>query len=417
MVEKPMGSPRLASLEKESRRGGRRALESGWDRLVARGLPLVERIPGENAKLRATFAWRPGQRLRSPSIFTSLAGLTESETALHPLGNTGVWYHSFDLTPGARAYYGFSPQPFPGFSAGKGAFPRYIRTVLPDPHNPSRMTMGKDPDDRNDAAVDLSIASLPKAPRMRWSETTGGLHWREAQHRLGSRHLRSQRRVWVYLPSEFDPRRKRYRLVVVFDGVEYSSAIPTPRIVEGLVRANRIPPTVLVLVGHAPHARTKELGANLDFSRFLATELVPWLRRKYRLSTKAEDTVLAGSSLGGLAAAHAALHYPDRFGKVFAQSGAFGFPLSGPGGTPATLMEEFVRTPRHSTEFYLNAGTLETIALPGFPATLLGHARYMRDVLRAKGYRVTYAEFEGAHDYACWRATFADGLIALLGRN
>ncbi len=384
---------------------------------MTRGLPLVERVPGEKAKVRATFPWRPDERVRSPSIFTSLVGLTESETVLHPLGKTGVWYQSFVLTPGTRAYYGFSSQPFPGFSAVKGAFPRYIRTVVPDPHNPNRMSMGKDPDNRDDVEVNLSIASLPRAPRMTWSETTGPLHWRENQLRLGSHHLRSKRRVWVYLPTEFDPRRKRYRLLVVFDGVEYSSAIPTPRIVEGLVRANRIPPTVLVLVGTAPHARTQELGANLNFSRFLATELVPWLRRKYCVSTKAEDTVLAGSSLGGLAAAHAALHYPDQFGKVFAQSGAFGFPLSGLGGVPATLMEEFVRAPRRSTEFYLNAGTRETIALPGFAASLLGHSRYMRDVLRAKGYRVTYAEFEGAHDYACWRATFPDGLIALLGRN
>jgi enterochelin esterase family protein len=37
-------------------------------------------------------------------------------------------------------------------------------------------------------------------------------------------------------------------------------------------------------------------------------------------------------------------------------------------------------------------------------------------VLRAKGCEVHYTEVAGGHDYVWWRATLADGLLALLGR-
>ena len=38
----------------------------------------------------------------------------------------------------------------------------------------------------------------------------------------------------------------------------------------------------------------------------------------------------------------------------------------------------------------------------------------MRSVLEVQGYDLTYREYQGGHDYACWRGGLADGLIAML---
>ncbi|MGH9768813.1 MAG: hypothetical protein ACREAB_15385 [Blastocatellia bacterium] len=37
--------------------------------------------------------------------------------------------------------------------------------------------------------------------------------------------------------------------------------------------------------------------------------------------------------------------------------------------------------------------------------------------LVAKGYPVTYSEYNGGHDMLCWRGSLADGLIALVGKQ
>ncbi|SCD92852.1 enterochelin esterase [Streptomyces sp. BpilaLS-43] len=44
-------------------------------------------------------------------------------------------------------------------------------------------------------------------------------------------------------------------------------------------------------------------------------------------------------------------------------------------------------------------------------------ARRLRDMLAAVGYDVSYHEFNGGHDYLCWRTELADGLVELLSRT
>ena len=333
---------------------------------------------------------------------------------MHQVGSSGVWYRSFQLSRRTRMAYAFSPLPVPDLKSPGKSWGTYMTSLRTDPLNPRVLDFEKDPDDPSDSTMRFSLLELAGAPGQPWSAPTEPLRWSVEHHHVRSKFLRSSRSVWVYLPPDYDARSRRYNLVIVFDGVVYRSAVPTPQIVQNLVSARKIGPTVLVLVGSAPGARQKELAYNRAFVDSLGRELVPWLRRRYRLRIDPSRTVVAGSSLGGLTAAYATFRYPRLFGNALAQSGTFHFSEDGFEGNP-TLIGEYARAARLPLRFYLDAGTLENTSFPGQPVSLLGAVRHMRDVLRAKGYSVTHAEFEGGHDYACWAGTMADGLICLLG--
>ncbi len=410
-------SPRLAAFQRRSLRGGRATVDRAWASLRRTGVPLVERIPGRPRERLLTLVWRDPPAGARPSIFASVGTIDPDELALRPLGRAGVWYRSFRVPVRARVAYGFSPRPIPGPGSPGRAFAEYWKSVRPDPENDRRLQYPQDPNEPDDVPISQSIAELPGAPVQRWSRPSRRAPYTEESTRRKSRFLPKQRTVWVCRPPGRDPPRAPHNLLIVFDGLVYRSTIPTPLIVSNLVAAGRIGPTDVVLVGNGPEARTDELGGNPRFVDFLARELMPWLRRRYGISVPARRVVLAGSSLGGLTAAYAAFRYPTLFGNVLAQSGAFPWPCKDSRGRPTTIMELFAHAPTRSVRFHLDAGSLETVVVPGMAVSLLGGVRHFRDVLAAKGYPVSYTEFAGGHDYACWRGTLADGLIALLGRR
>jgi enterochelin esterase-like enzyme len=391
----------------------RRGANRLWTRLIGKGSPLVERIKRDPSSRLVTFVWRPGGPVAHPAIYTPIANPMKGELELFPAGKTGVWWRSFVVSRGTRALYAFSRTSAPGPSGTGEAWARFFRGLMPDPHGRGRFTMAKDPDDPQDTDVDVCVLSLTGAPP--WPSPRASPRPRMVRSSLASRHLPGRRSVWVGIPGGRPSNRQALNLVIAFDGVLYQSAVPTPSIVRDLVRRGTIGPTAVVLVGNAVHARDRELAHNPRFVRFLVDELLPWLRDRHGIDVPAARTVLAGSSLGGLEAAFAAFVAPERFGNVLAQSGAFLWSReSGPKSPPA-LFEEYAHAPRSRTRFYLDAGRLETVVVPGTSKSLLDGVREFRELLRQRGYRVGYTEFMGGHDYACWAAAIGGGLEYLLG--
>lgn len=156
------------------------------------------------------------------------------------------------------------------------------------------------------------------------------------------------------------------------------------------------------------------MSCHRPFADFLAQELLPWLRRTCALTTNPAQTILAGGSLGGLAAAFFALAYPDYFGSVLAMSGSFWW-------WPDDEMEwewltrQFAIREYLPLRFYLEIGLLESSpTATGFPGQLLAN-RHLQDVLQAKRYEVIYEEQMHGHDSMPWAGVLGKGLIALSG--
>jgi enterochelin esterase-like enzyme len=267
----------------------------------------------------------------------------------------------------------------------------------------------------------LSVLTMPSAHPLRYTLKTDSVQpGKLTTASITSIAMREDRRLTVYTPPGYDAG-KACDLVIVFDGRTYdgsaASDVPTPTILDNLIAAKKINPVVAVFVNNMGN-RARDLTGYPPFAAFVANELVPWVRKNYRINSGPGHVVVAGSSFGGLASSYVAFMHSDIIGNVLSQSGSYWvtkdtvntppFPLTEDSGD---IVADFRTSKRLPIKFYMEIGRFDAIG------SMLGTNRELRDVLLLKGYQVDYHEFDSGHDYIWWRESLADGLISLLGRS
>jgi enterochelin esterase-like enzyme len=395
------GSPRLAALARDLAAGRSEAIAAFWKEMQGHA-PLVESDPGTERHRRVTFIWRGDGKT---SRVTMLGGLPSANIIkpLARLSGTDLWYLTESHATEARFGYVFQingPETLPMESKAINRAMSENRPRL-DPLN-TREYAG------------WSYVELPDAPAQPWiiKDPNVGAG-RQTKDKFRSQILDAEYSLKIYTPAGYDSDRRRAWLMIAFDGGFQGMEVT----LDNLLAAGKIPPVVVVGVQNiSGQTRTRDLGGSDRFARFLSTELVPWARKAYRVHRDARHTIVGGISLGGKMAVYCGLKHSGTFGKVLAQSGSFlvaaGEDSPNPvwnGETPHLLAQEFLESPRLPLEFYLEVGRYET-TLPFSP---LLETRRLRDVLQAKGYPVTYSEYTGGHNEVCWRASFADAIMAL----
>jgi enterochelin esterase family protein len=410
-------SPTLARLAADVT-GGDSDAEARFWREMDGAAPLVEQLERPDGRRLVTFVWRGEAETRNVLLFSSVTGF--GRLAMTRLPGTDVWYRSAAVADDVRSVYEFLPDPDvpDAESIPRANLQRIIAGEgwRRDPLNPRTFTLGP-------PARETSLLEMPGAwPQPFVTRGEGVPAGTIDPHRYDSARLGDARPVWTYLPPGYGESDAAYPLVLLFDGWAYLK-MGGPETLDNLIAAGRIPPVVCAMVHQ--NDRLRELACDEGFADAMALELAPeWLASRYRIDL-AQPVTVGGMSLGGLHAAFTALRHPEVFGGVLSQSGSYWW---GPGADLTTINDisrtdiewewltaRFSEHERLPLRFYMDVGQLERAPRPGRDIDMVDSNRRMRDALLAKGYPVTYAEFPGGHDYASWRGTLADGLIALLG--
>jgi enterochelin esterase family protein len=394
-------SPRLTRLGHELEAENREALGAFWKETAGK-TPLVETDAGDTRRRLVTFLWRGDDKTTRVSL---LGGLPSANLAkpLTRLGDTDLWYLTEAHDSAARFAYVFQIN-------GPETLPMEWRALMKEMQRNSPR-----PDPLNARAyAGWSYVELPDAPPQPWLRKRAGVPaGRQAKEKFKSRILNAEYPLTIYTPPGYKNDGDRCWLLIAFDGGFPEMAVT----LDNLLDAGKIPPLVVVGVGNInAQTRLRDLNSSDPFANFLAQELVPWTRQTYRVYGDPAHTIVGGTSLGGRMAAYCGLKHSDVFGKVLSQSGSFAAAAGQESPTavwdgepPGLLARQFVQTPTLPLEFSIEVGRYET-TLPFSP---LLETRRFRDVLQAKGYRLTYSEFVGGHNEVCWRGSFADAILAL----
>jgi len=292
----------------------------------------------------------------------------------------------------------------------------------------------------------------------------GACAWRPAAPQAGGRFVEwpafesrfvQPRHVRVWLPPGYGADAEPHAVLYMHDGQNLfdppgpmaRGAWEVDRHVVALRAAGAIRPTLVVAIWNTEDNRSREYGPQAPieslpvavrlqvprpgtggqtsplseaYLRFIVEELKPQVDAAFRTRPGREDSIVMGSSMGGLISLYALARYPQVFGGAGCLSthwvlttnfAAFADALS-PGAAPDPRIEVMARSvrewlrvhlpPAGSHRLYFDHGTA------GLDAAYPRHQREVDGLVAAKGYRRNLdwmtREFAGAtHDESAWR--------------
>ncbi|WP_431642536.1 enterochelin esterase [Enterobacter mori] len=369
------------------------------------------------ASYRVTFWWRDPAGTQKTStvkrVWLYITGVTDHHQNARPqslerIPDTDVWQWQGEFSPEWRGSYCFIPsdnendfasEVFEGEQPDRMALREGWRKLLPhavsDPLNPQSWRGG-----RGHAVSALEMPDAPVQPGWDRPDTPYQspvcIEW-------NSERLNNRRRVWIFTTGDDDPGRP---LAVLLDGQFWAESMPVWPALASLTRDGKLPPAVYVLIDAIDtEHRSRELPCNPDFWLAVQEELLPLVKTTASFSDRADRTIVAGQSFGGLSSLYAGLNWPQRFGCILSQSGSYWWPhrSAQQDGLLIEQLKAGEKTAR-GLRIVLEAGRNEPLIFRANQA-IFAELHTQQPIF--------WRQVDGGHDALCWRGGLTQGLMTL----
>jgi len=224
------------------------------------------------------------------------------------------------------------------------------------------------------------------------------------------------RRIWIYLPSDYESSGKKYPVMYMQDGqnlfdrsTAFAGEWGVDESLNSLFEQGQEVP-IVIGIDNGSGKRIDEYcpwensqyggGEGLQYVNFIKNELKPYIDSNFRTKTAAEHTTIMGSSLGALIAHYAGLIYPETFGNFGLFSPAFWI-------NPAIFDSALYDNLSKNQRFYFMAGDKES-------------ARMVEDMERVFGLLLANSMDDkrvfmkvvknGEHNEFLWKSQFKDAI-------
>ncbi|GAB3495434.1 hypothetical protein GCM10027341_12810 [Spirosoma knui] len=242
----------------------------------------------------------------------------------------------------------------------------------------------------------------------------------------------------IILPPDYKAAGGPYPVLYLNDGQDLARLNMTD-VLDSLYKAQAIRPFVLVAIHAGDRIQEYGTAAQADYlnrgskaalyTDFVLTELLPYIRKHYRVSTSPTESVFAGFSLGGLSAFDLVFHHPERFSRAGVFSGSFWWRSkkfdSSYSDDTDRIMHNLVRKGKYTKglQFWFETGTEDETSDRNNNGIIdaIEDTTDLIDELVNKGFNrerdIRYVEVKGGqHNQETWSAIMPDFLKWAFGR-